>query len=97
MTDVETAPLFSVPMSATRHGARRHYLLPDMGFACGRIMLDDECREDPWVMGPRDWCWVTCPECHALGLREVRRLTHRSQKPVGHECTPDLCEWMAER
>lgn len=91
-----TDTLFTIPHSATRHSNRRHFLLPSMGFACGRIMLDDDCLDDPWVMGPQDWCWVTCLECRAPGLREVRRITHRQQSPETHVCD-ESCAWQQER
>ncbi len=56
--------LFSTPPeSVTRHSDRRHLLRPNMAFACGRTMLDADCRDDPWVMGLPDLPWVTCPEC----------------------------------
>lgn len=63
--------LFDVPESATRHSNRRHVVMPSMGFACGRSMLDDDCRNDPWVLGSSQWCWVTCPDCLALGQAAV--------------------------
>ncbi len=91
-----TDTLFDLPPGGVvRKAARRHVLLPSMGFACGRVMLDADCLDDPWVMSANDWCWVTCPDCLAVGRREVRRITHRQQKPEQHVCD-DTCTWTSE-
>ena len=75
--------LFNVPTSHTRHSSRRHVLMPCMGFACGRSMLDDDCQNDPWVLGSSEWHWVTCEDCRAPGQAEVSAEVQAQQRRQG--------------
>lgn len=69
-----------------------HSCLPSMGYACGGsiVGLADGGPGGHQVFGAseRDWPTITCPECRAVGRREISRLCHRQQRPIEHVCPP---------
>lgn len=52
------------PPPDTRPNHGRHVLLPNMAYACGGNILS---KAGGFVVGPRPWDQVTCPECRAFG------------------------------
>lgn len=79
-----------------------HYCLPSMGYVCGGTILGlaDGGPGGHQSLGgyghPETWAAITCPDCRAPGRREVGRIQHHQQMPVGHVCSPDddRCRWL---
>jgi hypothetical protein len=61
---------------------RTHVLMPNMVYACGGSILDDEPKPQGgrrYQIGVEDWSAVTCPDCLAFGEVDVRNMINRQQ------------------